>query len=62
MHAIGYSDNSLQDLSAHVAYTFGTIVDVGVEVGYRRFAVKLDDGSLTDVALDGPYVAVALHF
>ena len=61
-HAIGYSGNSLQDLSAHVAYTFGTIVDVGIEMGYRRFAVELDDGSLTDVTLDGPYVAVAVHF
>ena len=61
-HAIGYSGNSLQDLSAHVAYTFGTVVDVGIEIGYRRFAVELDDGSLTDVTLDGPYVAVALHF
>ena len=61
-HVIGYSGNSLQDLSAHVAYTFGSIVDIGVEVGYRRFAVKLDEDAQTDVALDGPYVAVALHF
>ena len=61
-HFIGYSGNSLQDLSAHVAYTFGAIVDIGVEVGYRRFAVKLDEDAQTDVALDGPYVAVALHF
>lgn len=61
-NVIGYSGNSLQDLSAHVAYAFDSVVDVGVEVGYRRFALELDDDAQTDVALDGPYVAVTLHF
>jgi len=61
-HAIGYSGNSLQDLSAHVAYTFGSVVDVGIEMGYRRLALELDDDGQTDVTLDGPYVAVAVHF
>ena len=59
---IGYSGNSLQDLSAHIAYGFDSVVDVGVELGYRRFALKLDDDAQTDVSLDGPYVAVAVHF
>ena len=59
---IGYSGNSLQDLSAHVAYAFESAVDVGVEVGYRRFALELDDDARTDVSLSGPYVAVAAHF
>ena len=59
---IGYSGNSLQDLSAHVAYALESAVDVGVEVGYRRFALELDDDARTDVSLSGPYVAVALEF
>ena len=59
---IGYSGNSLQDLSAHVAYVLDSAVDVGVEVGYRRFALELEDDAETDVALSGPYVAVSLRF
>ena len=61
-HVIGYSGNSLQDLSGHVAYAFDTAVDIGVEVGYRRFALELDDDAETDVRLSGPYAAVAIHF
>lgn len=61
-HFIGYGDNSLQDLSAHVAYGLDSVVEVGVEVGYRRFALTLDDDAQPDVTLDGPYAAVALHF
>ena len=60
-NVIGYSGNSVEDYSAHIAYAFGAVVDVGVEMGYRSFAVKLEDAH-TDVTLDGPYVAVAVHF
>ena len=61
-NVIGYSGNSLTDLSAHIAYAFDSAVDVGAELGYRSFALKLDDDAQTDVTLSGPYVAVALHF
>ena len=61
-NVIGYSGNSLQDLSAQIAYAFESVVDIGVELGYRRLALKLDDDAQTDVSLDGPYVAVALHY
>ena len=61
-NVIGYSGNSLQDLSAQIAYAFDSVVDGGVELGYRRFALKLDDDAQTDISLDGPYVTVALHF
>ena len=59
---IGYGGNSLQDLSAHIAWAYDSAVDVGVEVGYRRLALELDDDAETDVALSGPYVAISLHF
>ena len=59
---IGYSGNSLQDLSAHIAYAYDSAVDIGVEAGFRRFALELDDDAETDVALSGPYVAVSVHF
>ena len=61
-NVIGYSGNSLQDLSAHIAYAFDSAVDVGAELGYRSLALKLDDDAQTDVTLSGPYVAVTLHF
>ena len=59
---IGYGGNSLQDLSAHIAWAYDAAADLGVEVGYRRLALELDDDTETDVALSGPYVAVSLHF
>ena len=59
---VSYSGNSLQDLSAHIAWGFESAVDVGVELGYRRLALELDDDAQADVSLDGPYVAVTLHF
>ena len=59
---IGYGGNSLQDLSAHIAWAYDSAVDVGVEVGYRRFALELEDDAETDVSLSGPYAAVSLHF
>ena len=58
----GYSGNSLTDLSVQVAYSYESVVDLGVELGYRRLAVKLDDDADTDVRLGGPYAAVTLHF
>ena len=59
---VGYSGNSLTDLSAHLAYSYESAVDVGVELGYRRFTVKLDDDAETDVDVGGPYLTVTLHF
>ena len=61
-HFIGYSGNSLSDLSAHVAWSYESAIDIGVELGYRRIAVKVDDDAQTDVGLGGPYAAVTLHF
>lgn len=63
-HVTGYSGSTLTDISAKVAYAFESVVDLGVELGYRRFALELDDldDLEADVALDGPYAAVTLHF
>ena len=61
-HFVGYSGNSLSDLSAHVAWSYESAIDLGVELGYRRIALKVDDDAQTDVGLGGPYAAVAFHF
>ena len=61
-HYVGYSGNSLSDLSAHVAWTYESAIDLGVELGYRRLALEVDDDAQTDVGLGGPYATVTLHF
>ena len=65
-NAVGYSGDSFSDLSAKIAYSSDALplLDLGLEIGYRRMALEVDDeGDLTaDVTVDGPYAAVTLHF
>ncbi|GGY73107.1 membrane protein [Cellvibrio zantedeschiae] len=58
-----YQDNSLSDYSAKLTYLFDTVVDVGVEVGYRKMSIKISDNDLeADMTLKGPYAALIAHF
>ncbi len=61
---VTYSGNTLSDASAKIAYTFGSIIDLGVELGYRRMTLEIDDidDLEADLTLDGPYAAIVLHF
>ena len=62
---ITYDGHTLSDASAKIAYAFdATVIDLGVELGYRRMALELDDldDLNADLTLDGPYAAVTLHF
>ncbi len=65
-NAIGYSGDTFSDLSAKISYNSDALplLDLGVEIGYRRMALEVeDDGDLTaDLTIDGPYAAVTLHF
>ena len=61
-NVIGYGGNSITDISGHIAYSYDSLVDLGVEVGYRRFSLQVDDDADTDVGLGGPYATVTLHF
>ncbi|WP_020408083.1 TIGR04219 family outer membrane beta-barrel protein [Hahella ganghwensis] len=56
-----YDDNQLVDVTARINYE---IAVVGVEAGYRRINVELDDVSdiSADLTLGGPYVGVTVHF
>jgi outer membrane protein len=59
---IGYSGNSLSDIKASIGYTFAGVV--GVEAGYRRLQMKIDDieDVSADITIDGPYLGVAAKF
>jgi outer membrane protein len=60
---IKYQDNQLMDYNAKVAYLFDSVLDLGLEAGYRKLSLKVDDDDIqTNLDLDGPYVGAMLHF
>lgn len=59
---ISYDDNRLTDYSARVHYMFDSVMDLGLEVGYRQMSLKIDEDVTADVQLKGPYAAVIFHF
>ncbi len=59
---ISYDDNTLTDLSAKVSYMFESVVDLGLELGYRQMNLELNEDVTADVELKGPYAAVVFHF
>jgi len=60
--AIGYSGNSLSDFRVNVAYR--TKSNLGIELGYRRQAIKLDDldNFNSDFAFQGVYFGASFKF
>jgi len=60
---VSYQDNRLMDYQAKVAYLFDSVLDLGVEAGYRKMSLKVDDNDTqADLDLKGPYVGAMLHF
>ena len=66
INAISYSGDSISDVSAAVAWQTDVLVafDLGVELGYRRMNLEVDDldDLQTDLTIDGPYLSVNAHF
>ncbi len=62
-NAVKYKDNSVSDYSAKVSYTFDSIMDLGIEVGYKTASIQIDEDDInTDIRLKGPYAAAVFHF
>ncbi len=60
---VSYQGDKVTDYSAKVSYLFDSVLDVGVEAGYRKFSLTVDDDDLqAKVNLKGPYVAAIAHF
>lgn len=59
---VSYDGNRLTDYTARVHYMFDSVLDLGVEVGYRTMSLKIDEDVTADVELKGPYAAVLFHF
>ena len=62
LNYISYSGNTLSDMTAKVAYTTSFLV--GVEAGYRKQTITLDDvdNSNADITFDGLFVGAYLKF
>ena len=62
MSYVTYSGSTISDLTAKVSYTTNFLL--GIEAGYRRQTLKLDNISDTnaDVTFDGPFVGAYLKF
>ena len=65
---LAVSDSSLTDYNVRVGYSTDVIpflADLDVEVGYKSFALELDEEDFdvgADIEIDGPYVQVMLAF
>lgn len=62
---IGYEENTFSDIDVYVGYSAGTLgLDMGIDVGYRKLNVTVDDDEdlTADVSVDGIYAALTLHF
>lgn len=65
INIISYEENKFSDIDIYVGYSLENIaLDMGVDVGYRKMNVQVEDNdNLTaDVAVDGIYGALTLHF
>jgi outer membrane protein len=61
-NVISYDDNRLTDYSAKLHYMFDSVLDLGLEIGYREMSLEVDDDVEADMQLKGPYAALLFHF
>ena len=61
-NALSYNGHRYTDVQLRLAYE--SKAKMGVQLGYRRMQLKLDDldGVFSDLKFDGPFAAVFFHF
>lgn len=60
---VSYSGDKLTDYRAKISYLFDSVLDIGLEVGYREMSLTVDDEDIeADLTLKGPYASVIAHF
>jgi outer membrane protein len=60
---VSYQGDTISDYSAKISYLFDSVLDIGIEAGYRKFSLRVEDDELdAEVNLKGPYAAVIAHF
>jgi outer membrane protein len=60
---VSYSGDKLTDYTAKVSYMFESALDIGIEAGYRKMSLTVDEDDLqAKVELKGPYAAIIAHF
>lgn len=60
---VSYSGDKVSDYSAKISYLFDSVLDIGLEAGYRKLSLTVDEDDLqANVDLKGPYAAVIAHF
>ena len=60
---VSYSGDKVTDYSAKISYLFDSVLDVGLEAGYRKLSLTVDEDDLkAKVDIKGPYAAVIAHF
>jgi outer membrane protein len=57
-----FNDYQVTDYTLKLRYLFDSLIDFGVEAGYRRMALTVDKGIGADLTLSGPYAGLAFHF
>lgn len=57
-----FNDYQVTDYTLKLRYLFDSLVDVGVEAGYRRMALTVNQGIGAELTLSGPYAGFAFHF
>ena len=60
---VSYQDDKISDYSAKISYLFDSALDIGIEAGYRKFSLTVEDDDLdAEINLKGPYIAAIAHF
>ncbi|GAA6166459.1 TIGR04219 family outer membrane beta-barrel protein [Sessilibacter corallicola] len=61
---VTFEGSTLSDFTVKGGYAYESVIDLGVEVGYRSINLELDDldDFDTDITIDGIYAALTFHF